>query len=824
MATRPSVSLRLGIEGDAEIKAGFESIAASGSANAKKLSGEFERASEDIEAAFKRRQAAIDKMLAVSATPIQKQIESSVGTGFSGGQNAAAADWNRLLAEQEKTANAVRAAIDPLWAAEKRYADELARLDALQKNGTLDQDLYRKAVVAAGHEYDAAKAKLTQMGGAFERSSVQGMMLRSAVSNAASSLASGLPLMTIASEQGIELAAAIGAGGAKEGATGAFAKMAAIMSGPWGLAIQFGVGLLAAFGPKLFETGEAAKEAEKQLKAFEDRQSDMGRFIDANTGKLKEQARQLAIIAQMTLPGQIASQAGTTQGYVNMAFYTARQRLSGSPGNDSLLGRIEFDKAIKDSGSNSAVLARNLDEVAKRFPEFRKAADQVSAYAGQAAEAAGKIQEMQGHQRELNTALAGGTVVTSAMIRRQVDLATAQDGVAAARAKLNDLLEKGSAIDSMVEGPEKKKALEQYRIELTAANVELHKAEDAKKANAKADRDAARDARAAARELETLTEHMNRFNLQPFNEQMSKLFEKGLTDEWSSVVKDLADQQKDRLAPLSFTVGADVDQRNALAISKLELETVGMSADKRQILIDRLVTQQRLQREGVDLESENARNILDGVEAQDKMNAVLKAANDNLEEMRSLGGEIIDSLFNPQNWNSWGSLGKTALHEIEAELLKLAAINPLKNLLTGGSLPTLVSALGGLGNLFGGSKLPTSAYSGGTGGSFFSVGHNAGGTEYWSGGATWVAENGPEIIDLPRGSRVTPASQSSRMLAAANDRAPNVFQFDLRGAVMTEDLLAQMNAMAAAAATRGAQGGAALANAALNKRIGRRMR
>lgn len=37
-----------------------------------------------------------------------------------------------------------------------------------------------------------------------------------------------------------------------------------------------------------------------------------------------------------------------------------------------------------------------------------------------------------------------------------------------------------------------------------------------------------------------------------------------------------------------------------------------------------------------------------------------------------------------------------------------------------------------------------------------SIGHNAEGTNYWKGGPTWVGEKGPEVVDLPQGSRVTP--------------------------------------------------------------------
>lgn len=43
------------------------------------------------------------------------------------------------------------------------------------------------------------------------------------------------------------------------------------------------------------------------------------------------------------------------------------------------------------------------------------------------------------------------------------------------------------------------------------------------------------------------------------------------------------------------------------------------------------------------------------------------------------------------------------------------------------------------------------------------VGHNANGTQNWRGGATWVGENGPEIVQLPRGSRIYNNQESMAM-------------------------------------------------------------
>ena len=48
--------------------------------------------------------------------------------------------------------------------------------------------------------------------------------------------------------------------------------------------------------------------------------------------------------------------------------------------------------------------------------------------------------------------------------------------------------------------------------------------------------------------------------------------------------------------------------------------------------------------------------------------------------------------------------------------------------------------------------------------SYYGLGHNAGGTDYWRGGLTWVGENGPELVDVPRGSRIYNATDSANMM------------------------------------------------------------
>lgn len=49
------------------------------------------------------------------------------------------------------------------------------------------------------------------------------------------------------------------------------------------------------------------------------------------------------------------------------------------------------------------------------------------------------------------------------------------------------------------------------------------------------------------------------------------------------------------------------------------------------------------------------------------------------------------------------------------------------------------------------------------------VGHNAAGTDFWRGGVTWVGEEGPEKVWLPRGTQIFSNQESRQMAAAATD-------------------------------------------------------
>ncbi|MBU6167124.1 MAG: phage tail length tape measure family protein [Alphaproteobacteria bacterium] len=256
-----------------------------------------------------------------------------------------------------------------------------------------------------------------------------------------------------------------------------------------------------------------------------------------------------------------------------------------------------------------------------------------------------------------------------------------------------------------------------------------------------------------------------------------------------------------------------IAQRAGLAVAEeqaeIELERANLLAQinsGQAQFVDLVTLANSLSRVGIDIADQQGRAIVAQVRAQQQAAA-------GMQEMKRFGGQLLDTVFNPDNWRDWGNLGKQVINMLMREFLVLATINPLKNALFGTDLPGLAS----LGGLFGKSR----------GGSMNVVQANnirgfAMGTPWFGGGTALVGEQGPERVTLPRGSRIDTASATRRMLQGGGGTiyAPT---FDLRGAVTTADLIEQMNQQATAAAVRGAAGGAALARADLARRARRRL-
>lgn len=199
---------------------------------------------------------------------------------------------------------------------------------------------------------------------------------------------------------------------------------------------------------------------------------------------------------------------------------------------------------------------------------------------------------------------------------------------------------------------------------------------------------------------------------------------------------------------------------------------------------------------------------------QEQINALLEEYSRNWAEVTDFGRGFVDTVLSPNTWSSWGNAGKTILNELQNEMMKLAVINPLKNMLFGDGLPTLTSVIGAFGG--GGGSTGASVASLGK-----FIGPRALGDAYTPAGVALVGENGPEMVHMPRGARVMTASDTRR---AMNDNGGSEFTvrvikgdlFDVEVTRISAGQVLSAAPMIAGAASGGAQ-------QAMVKRNGRRL-
>ncbi len=151
----------------------------------------------------------------------------------------------------------------------------------------------------------------------------------------------------------------------------------------------------------------------------------------------------------------------------------------------------------------------------------------------------------------------------------------------------------------------------------------------------------------------------------------------------------------------------------------------------------------------------------------------LTAAQDRYNDSLREGAETVADLFTAVIDGSKSAL--EALADLLAQMAQVQIQKAFLGLAEGGGF--IGSAFAALGNAL---TVPVGAAL------TVPVGTNAQGTDHWRGGLTWVGEEGPEIVNLPRGAQVFDAATSRRM--AEGDRGgggvsiTNHYTIDARGA------------------------------------------
>lgn len=254
---------------------------------------------------------------------------------------------------------------------------------------------------------------------------------------------------------------------------------------------------------------------------------------------------------------------------------------------------------------------------------------------------------------------------------------------------------------------------------------------------------------------------------------------------------------------------------DANQLAAAELSLIGKSVLEHDTVIARLKEEQALRLQGIDATSKEGQLLVQQAAKEAAINVQLAQAQARHADLNAAKAQVIDDLgqaLTVDGWGKWADAGRAALNDIEKEFLKLALLNPLKNMLLGDNLPTLGGSSGGAGSLLGslGSLFGFGGGGGGGASANLSAGKVAGfanGTDAAPAGLAWVGENGPELMRLPGGTGIIPHDDSVRDVRRATSGGVSVVQpltLDLRGAVMTQDLLAHMNKIASAHANKAA--------------------
>jgi hypothetical protein len=798
MMAPPKVAIRLGTEGKEELKRDFRESGEAGEAAAARWSRGFEKAADDAESARRRMADSAAKIAAIMPqTATQMQINDSVGTGSTlneGSARVSAAAFRELYAEQERLtagAAALRAQLDPAWAAQQRFNTEMSQARTLVAAGVISLDEYcdkLRIERTALDEVSRSHVQATSSAGAM-RAGMQNLGFQ-AQDFIVQVLGGTDALRAFAMQAPQAIGAIQMMANSTEGGNSKFAAMANILSGPVGIALGVAIPLVVMLGERFLTSGDAADSMAK-------RQSTLAGMIDQTTGRLKEQ-NQALLQNQVLLAKTDASKAQS-------GFNDTRQALRNMrPGDVDLANIARF---AADTGQTSRA-AQMLQQLSREKPWLAEQAQSMNGMLADMTSQARTIVQAQAQARLLSGAgragdakrafgdfsSGGASSYNMTEIGAQAKLAAATTEVDKATAQLTLTRQRAE---------EQLKAGKITQEQATAQIADAERALDRAQASEKARREAAtagRKAENAAKRQEAAEERRIIADRKAVNDWLyTKITEasKNTTAALAADAEKIADQQK------AFRAANDNISAGNILLN-VEWEMRGKSRREIEAAVELKREQLRIEREIPGATQEQIDQLLKAKAAQIAFTNAIDDSNAKMEALRDIGSNVVDTVLNPSNWTSWKNVGLAAINDVVSALWKMAVINPIQNQLTGSSLPTIGNLLG----LFGKK----------------SSGGSAIGNSYTPAGAMLVGENGPEIVNMPRGAQVLTASDSRRMMAG-NDNGLQIRVikgdlFDVEVAQISAGVSADTVATAAPVIAVGASNGA---QQAVAKRGGRRL-
>lgn len=267
---------------------------------------------------------------------------------------AAAQDAARQQAVYASQAANVRAQLDPMFAAQQRFNQQMDMLDNLLREGALRQHEYAAATSqarAALQDHAQAimrtEAVLDDVGTELKKSSGNARNFSLQMSQVGQQVMAGTGVIQALAIQLPDMTAGMSA--AQEGA----GRFASFMGGPWGIAATTAIGLIATFTIKLLEEGDAIDASVEKLRkeaaqtaASAAAKAEFGRSLDGVVEAIRAQNEELE-----------KSIVTSRQAEINTYNHAASLRRQALDTREATVALLEHQKVLAENAKSQNVFA-----------------------------------------------------------------------------------------------------------------------------------------------------------------------------------------------------------------------------------------------------------------------------------------------------------------------------------------------------------------------------------------------------------------------------------------------------------------------------------
>jgi phage-related minor tail protein len=850
-----NVSIRLNVEGKAEVKRAFDEVAVSGTAAFRGIASAMVAAgaATDRETQRLQRLAQAAKQ-AAAAEQAQRGFNQLLGVGApikSARDSAEVFESAAKAAEDlERRSEALRAQIDPLGAAQKKLNAEIAEANALYKAGAITAKEQAAAHALAQARFDATAKALGAVGGQSRLSSAQLANLTYQLNDVVVGLASGQQPMMVLIQQGSQIAQIMGQAGVTgtlKGlgqalgslltparlAAGAIAGIAIGAAAAWNSWFESQRNVMTA----LAGAGRIAGATVADINRIAEAGALAGRVSTAAAREMAADFARTGRIGKELFGGLIAiakDYAATVNTDLGDAVKQLAQAFADpARGAETLNGQLGFlddrtrqyirrlveqndrtaaQRVLLDAMRGSLVNAEQATSALGRaWDAVKRAASDAFDALGRAVDRAtggGTAEEQLAAIENRMAALSrGGGAPTRVLneLRRQADELRGRIADVRRQADMGRLEVEarelsrrvGDAVRDIVPGTQTIRQLEAVRGSLgrlledplAAKHVgNLRDVEDAYRRvtqalqsysgeNARFLDPMERKLRLQQIEIALInaTTPARKAELEAERARI-ELIGQSITPEQQALA--IAQARSRVFAEASrFVRDYALDQQFSIEQTRAEIAFVGKSVEEKDKYIARLRAEQDMRRQGISVAGAEGQLILTNAERQAALNAQLDRAREIVQGWQGVFetamNRFADLLAQGKlDWTSWANAARAVLADIQKELLKLAVINPLKNLLFGTNAATLGGTGGLLGGLIGAFRFHDGGIAGLAGAPTLAPAAAFARAPRFHGGAFLKPDEVPAI--LQRGERVLNRDETRRYNSGAGGGQPSI--------------------------------------------------